>query len=62
MPIVDISILEGRTDDKKAELIREVTDTVCRVLDSEPARVRVLIRDVPHANWGVAGTPKSQSD
>ena len=60
MPLVEISMIDGRTAEKKAELIKEVTKTVCRVLGSEPPRVRVIIRDVPPENWGVAGVPKSQ--
>jgi len=60
MPIIEINMLEGRDDAKKAELIREVTNTVMRVLGSKPEAVRVLIRDVPHANWGTAGMPKEK--
>jgi len=56
VPLIEISMLEGRDDETKAALIRAVTDTVCGVLDSPPERVRIIIRDVPHANWGVAGT------
>lgn len=55
MPFIEINMLEGRTDETKADLIREVTETVCRVLESPPERVRIIIRDVPHVNWGAGG-------
>ncbi len=58
MPIIDISMLEGRSDEMKAEIIREVTAAFCRVTGNPPDSVRVLLRDVPHASWGVAGLPK----
>lgn len=61
MPIIDISMLEGRPKEKKAELIRNVTDTVVETLGVPAQSVRVIIRDVPADQWGVAGVPKSQS-
>ena len=55
MPIVRIELLAGRPADMKAELIRRVTDAVVEALGSNPSQVRVLLRDVPPENWGIAG-------
>jgi len=55
MPLVDISLLEGRTQDKKEELMREVTDAVMRVLGSPPESVGVILRDVPATQWSKGG-------
>jgi 4-oxalocrotonate tautomerase len=55
MPFRQVNILEGRTEEQKLGLIRELTETVCRVLGSKPEQVRVLINDVPNTNWGIAG-------
>ncbi|MBC7161069.1 tautomerase family protein [Immundisolibacter sp.] len=55
MPFLQVSILEGRTEEQKLGLIRELTETVCRVLGAKPEAVRVLINDVPKTNWGIAG-------
>lgn len=55
MPIVTVNLMEGRTEAQKAALIRELTDTVVRVLDAKPEQVRVLINDVPKTNYGIAG-------
>jgi 4-oxalocrotonate tautomerase len=55
MPFLQVNILEGRTEEQKLGLIRELTETVCRVLGSKPEQVRVLINDVPNTNWGIAG-------
>ena len=60
MPIIDISMLEGRSDETKAEIIKEITDAFCRVTGNAPDSVKVLLRDVPHANWGAAGMPKEK--
>ena len=55
MPIVEISLVEGRTPEKKAELIREVTNAVQRTLGSRPSDIRVVLRDSPKGNLGVGG-------
>lgn len=55
MPFITVNLLEGRTEEQKVNLVRELTDTACRVLDAKPETVRVLINDVPKTNWGIAG-------
>ncbi len=58
MPIIDITILEGRSYDKKRSLIREVTDAAIRTLDARPETVRVIVREVHPSHFAVAGEPK----
>ena len=55
MPIVEISLIEGRSLEKKAELIKEVTNAVQKVLGSRPMDIRVVLRDIPKGNLGVGG-------
>lgn len=59
MPILDISLIEGRTPAQKAALIRELTDVVERVLGVPRESVRVLLRELPAENWGVGGVSKA---
>lgn len=61
MPIVDITLVEGRSAELKAQLIREVTDTVEKVLKAPRQSIRVLLREIPPENWGVAGIPKGKA-
>ena len=58
MPILDITLLEGRSDEKKARLIREVTDATVRALDTPPESVRVILREVHPSHFAVGGVPK----
>lgn len=60
MPIVRIEILEGRSPDKKAALIRRVTEAVVETLEVDPQQVRVLLYDIPHEHWGVGGKSKAE--
>lgn len=55
MPYVNIQILEGSTRSQKAELVKDVTDSLQRVLGKKPEHVHVVIQEVPDQNWGFAG-------
>ncbi|NDW43886.1 4-oxalocrotonate tautomerase [Ruegeria sp. PrR005] len=58
MPLVEVTIIEGRPPERKRALIREVTDAVEHALEAPRASIRVVIREVPAAHWGVGGEPK----
>lgn len=55
MPIVNISMYEGRTVDQKRKLATEVTDAICSSLGVAPQTVRIMIHDMPRENMAVAG-------
>ena len=55
MPLLEVTLKEGRSPEKKAELIKNLTETVVETLGSSPAAVRVLLREIPASHWGVAG-------
>ena len=62
MPFLQMHMIEGRPQEKKKELIAELTETVCRVLETDPKAVRVELIEVPPENWGIAGVPMSERD
>jgi len=55
MPIAQLYILEGRSDEQKETLIREVTEAMSRSLDAPMERIRVLITEMPKQHFGIAG-------
>ncbi len=56
MPIVTIQITrEGATPAQKAQLIKESTEMLVRVLNKNPATTVVVIEEVDTDNWGIAG-------
>lgn len=61
MPLVQVSILEGRSLEVKQTLIKEVTDAVTRTLGANPESVRVLIYEMPKEHWGVGGVSKAST-
>jgi 4-oxalocrotonate tautomerase len=56
VPFVNIKITkEGATQEKKAELIKGVTDLLVKVLDKNPATTVVVIDEIDSDNWGIGG-------
>ena len=60
MPVAQINILEGRTDEQKEELIREVTDAISRSLGAPVESVRIIITEMPKQHFGIAGQSAKQ--
>ena len=59
MPFVQITMLEGRTIEKKHDLIKRLTDATAEALGGDPARIRVVIYEVSPDAWGIGGQPVS---
>ncbi len=55
MPYVNIQITTGASRSQKAELVRDVTDSLVRVLGKQPEHIHVVIQEVAEENWGFAG-------
>jgi len=62
MPIVQISLVQGRTPEKKEQLIKKVTDAIVEVLQIPADRVRIILHDIPKENLGRGGVPLSKID
>jgi 4-oxalocrotonate tautomerase len=60
MPLVQISIVEGRTPQQLRTLLAEVHEAVVRSIDAAPSSVRVLITEVPPTLWLSGGTTLSE--
>lgn len=55
MPIAQLYIIEGRNDEQKETLIREVSEAMARSLDAPMERIRVVITEMPKQHFGIAG-------
>ncbi|MAZ05905.1 2-hydroxymuconate tautomerase [Marinobacter sp. SS8-8] len=55
MPVAQINILEGRSDEQKETLIREVTDAISRSLGAPVESVRIIITEMPRQHFGIGG-------
>ncbi|KMY29063.1 2-hydroxymuconate tautomerase [Lysinibacillus xylanilyticus] len=55
MPYVTVKMLEGRTEEQKRALVKEVTEAVSRTVNAPPENVTVFIEEMPKTHIGVAG-------
>lgn len=55
MPIAVIHLLEGRDEAKKRALLLEVSNAISRTLDAPIESVRVIVQEMPNANFAIGG-------
>jgi 4-oxalocrotonate tautomerase len=55
MPYVNIQITKGATRDQKAQLVKEVTDSLVRILGKKPEHTHIVIQEIAEEDWGYSG-------
>lgn len=58
MPLIQVTLIEGRPAAAKVELIRTLTEAAVASLNAPRESVRVIVQEVPAAHWAVGGVPK----
>jgi 4-oxalocrotonate tautomerase len=59
MPLVQVTLVRGRTVEQKHALIASVSQAVAQSLGTPIERVRVAIYEVGGDEWGIGGQPYS---
>ncbi len=55
MPYANIQITKGATRTQKSQLVRDVTDSLVRVLGKKPEHIHIVIQEIDEENWGFEG-------
>lgn len=55
MPYVNVQITRGADREQKAQLVKDVTDSLVRVLGKKPEHIHVVIQEVAEEDWGFEG-------
>lgn len=55
MPYVNVQITRGASREQKAAIVRDVTDSLVRVLGKHPEHIHVVIQEIAEEDWGYAG-------
>ncbi len=55
MPYINLQIVKGATRAQKAEIVRDFTQTLVRVLGKNPAHTHIVIQEIERENWGHVG-------
>jgi 4-oxalocrotonate tautomerase len=56
MPILRVSMFDGRSIDKKRQLVQKLTEVVTTVCEVEPEHVTIVFDEVSRENWASGGT------
>ena len=55
MPYVNLQITQGATREQKAQLVKDITDSLVNVLDKKPEHIHIVIQEIEEENWGYSG-------
>ncbi|MBN7821535.1 tautomerase family protein [Bowmanella yangjiangensis] len=55
MPYVNLQITKGATREQKAELVKDFTESLTRVLGKKPEHTHIVIQEIEEQDWGYAG-------
>lgn len=55
MPYVNVQITKGAMRDQKAELVKDITQSLNRVLNKKPEYTHIVIQEIDEENWGYSG-------
>ena len=53
--MVIIQITQGATREQKAQLVKDVTDSLVRVLGKKPEHTHIVIQEINEEDWGFSG-------
>lgn len=53
MPLINVQILEGRSEAQKRQLMQGLARAAMVALDAPEQAVRVILTEVPPLHWGV---------
>ena len=55
MPYVNIQITRGVTREQKAQLVKDVTASLVRVLGKKAEHTHIIIQEINEEDWGFSG-------
>lgn len=51
MPLVEISLFEGRNEQQKIAIAQKVTEALVSAGGAEPASISIIFRELPSHDW-----------
>ena len=55
MPYVNIQITRSATREQKTQLVKDITDSLVRVLGKKPEHTHIVIQEINEEDWGFSG-------
>jgi 4-oxalocrotonate tautomerase len=55
MPYVNVQITRGATRNQKSQIVKDLTESLVRVLGKRPEHIHIVIQEIEEEDWGYAG-------
>lgn len=62
MPLIEVTLAEGRTPHQVRAMVHEVHEAVLRTADTRPEHIRVIVREVPRSHWATGDVTLQEMD
>lgn len=62
MPLVDVTLTEGRSAEQVRDLIHALHAAVHGTTGARPEHIRVIVREVPRTHWATGDTTVAEMD
>jgi 4-oxalocrotonate tautomerase len=62
VPLIEVTIAEGRSADQIRSMMHEVHHAVLRTVDTRSEHIRVIVREVPRAHWATGDLTLCEMD
>ena len=60
MPYVNVQITKGATREQKAQIIKDITQSLSTVLGKKPEHTHIVIQEIADEDWGFEGLPTDE--
>jgi 4-oxalocrotonate tautomerase len=60
MPLIEVSLAQGRSEQQIRTMIHEVHEAELRTIDTRPENIRVIVREVPRTHWATGDVTLSE--
>jgi 4-oxalocrotonate tautomerase len=55
MPYVNVQITKGATREQKSQLVKEITNSLVKILGKKPEHIHIVIQEIDEQDWGFSG-------
>ena len=55
MPYVNLQITRGASRAEKAQIVKDMTNSLVKVLGKKPEHIHIVIQEIEESDWGYAG-------
>ena len=55
MPYVNLQITKGANREQKAQLVKDITNSLVNVLGKKPEHIHIVIQEIEEEDWGYSG-------